>query len=128
MILAIESSCDETAVAIFDLKKFNGLAGDIFFNIYAILFREERILFPIVSEIIPEKELNSLIKESLEIGFHFTQPEIYSGEKAAFEPEFSGEVDLKTGHLSAEQIRLIFNHLPVDITFVDENNKVKFFS
>lgn len=111
-----------------DMKKFNRLAGDIFFNIYAIKFREERLLFPIVSELIPEKELNALIPESLEIGFPFVQPEIHSEERAATAPEISGEVDLKTGQLSAEQIRLIFNHLPVDITYVDENNQVKFFS
>jgi uncharacterized protein len=111
-----------------DLKKFNRLAGDIFFNIYAIKFREERILFPIISELIPEKELNLLVTESLEIGFPFVQPEIRSEETTVAESEISGEVDLKTGYLSAEQIRLIFNHLPVDITYVDENNKVKFFS
>ncbi len=112
----------------FDLKKFNRLAGDIFFNIYAIKFREERILFPIISEIIPENELNKLMAESLEIGFPFIQPEA-SEEKTLQTPaEISGEIDLKTGYLSAEQIRLIFNHLPVDITYVDENNQVKFFS
>jgi DUF438 domain-containing protein len=44
-------------------------------------------------------------------------------------PELNSDVvDLKTGSLSPELIRLIFNHLPVDITYVDENNKVKFFS
>ena len=37
-------------------------------------------------------------------------------------------VQLQTGALSAEQILLMINHLPVDITFVDEFNKVKFFS
>jgi PAS domain S-box-containing protein len=112
----------------FDMKKFNRLAGDIFFNIYAIKFREERILFPIITGIIPEPELNGLMNESLEIGFPFVQPEILaeSNEKATSEP--SGEVDLKTGFLSAEQIRLLFNHLPVDITYVDENNKVRYFS
>jgi len=112
----------------FDLKKFNRLAGDIFFNIYAIKFREERILFPIVSEIIPENELNTLIPESLEIGFPYISPEILPKTNDTATTELSGEVDLKTGHLTAEQIRLIFNHLPVDITYVDENNKVKFFS
>jgi uncharacterized protein len=112
----------------FDLKKFNRLTGDLFFNIYTIKFREERILFPIISEIIPENELNALISESLEIGFPFISPEILPETTDAATFELSGEVDLKTGHLSAEQIRLIFNHLPVDITYVDENNKVKFFS
>lgn len=112
----------------FDLKKFNRLAGDIFFNIYAIKFREERILFPIVAQMISEKELNSLIGESIEIGFPFIQPEKLTEVVLRNGTEISGDVDLKTGYLSAEQIRLVFNHLPVDITYVDENNKVKYFS
>ena len=112
----------------FDIKLFNRLAGDLFFNIYAVKFREERILFPIVTDIIPNEEINILIDESLEIGFVFIQPESYQQEKLLPDTELSGEVDLKTGILTAEQIRLIFNHLPVDITYVDENNKVKYFS
>lgn len=112
----------------FDLKKFNRLAGDIFFNIYAIKFREERILFPIVAQMISEKELNSLIGESIEIGFPFIQSEKLTEVVLRNGTEISGDVDLKTGYLSAEQIRLVFNHLPVDITYVDENNKVKYFS
>jgi PAS domain S-box-containing protein len=111
-----------------DLKKFNRLAGDVFFNIYAIKFREERILFPIISDLIPENELDNLFGESLEIGFPFVQPEVSEQENQLTSAEISGEIDLKTGRMSADQIRLIFNHLPVDITYVDENNKVKFFS
>lgn len=112
----------------FDLKKFNRLAGDIFFNIYAIKFREERILFPIITGIIPENELNGLLAESLEIGFPFVQPEIAQSEKTSGETSHSGEINLQTGSLTPEQIRLVFNHLPVDITYVDENNKVRYFS
>ena len=112
----------------FDLKKLNRLVGDLFFNIYAIKFREERILFPVISGIIPENELNALIAESLKIGFPFISPEIWNEATNTATSERSGEVDLKTGYLSAEQIMLIFNHLPVDITYVDENNKVKFYS
>jgi hypothetical protein len=112
----------------FDLKKFNRLAGDIFFNIYAIKFREERILFPIISGIIPENELNALTGESLEIGFSFIQPETKIAENISGESDHPEEINLKTGFLTPEQIRLVFNHLPVDITYVDENNKVRYFS
>ena len=112
----------------FDLKAFNRLSGDIFFNMYAIKFREERILFPVASDFIPENKLNELFRESLEIGFPYINPEITAPEVLTHPGISSTEVDLKTGFLSAEQIRLLFNHLPVDITYVDENDKVKFFS
>ena len=38
------------------------------------------------------------------------------------------DVPLKVGALSPEQVSLMLTHLPVDITFVDENDKVLFYS
>uniref|UniRef100_UPI0032179DFE DUF438 domain-containing protein n=1 Tax=uncultured Draconibacterium sp. TaxID=1573823 RepID=UPI0032179DFE len=111
----------------FELKEFNRLAGDLFFNMNAIKFREERILYPLVSEIIPDSELENLFPESIEIGFPFFTPEIDEKETTNADT-IIGEVNLDTGSLSFEQIKLLFNHLPVDITFVDEFNKVKYFS
>lgn len=35
---------------------------------------------------------------------------------------------LQVGSMSLEQIALIFTHLPVDVTFVDEGNDVRFYS
>lgn len=34
----------------------------------------------------------------------------------------------ETGNMTLEQVLLVFNHLPVDITVVDENDKVLFFN
>lgn len=112
----------------FSLKLFNRLVGDLFFNIYAIKFREEQILYPMVQEIIPEKILDLLFMESLEIGFPYFQPKISLAYEKMNNDTETGEIDLETGYLSVDQIRLLFNHLPVDITFVDENDKVKYFS
>jgi PAS domain S-box-containing protein len=111
----------------FDLKIFNRLVGDFFFNVYAVKFREERILYPLVQEVVPEKELNSLFAESLETGFPFYTPAFIDENVELKETEVT-RVDLETGNLSVEQIKLLFNHLPVDITFVDENDKVVYFS
>ena len=111
----------------FDLKIFNRLVGDFFFNVYAIKFREERILYPLAEEVIPAEILNSLFKESLEIGFPFYTPVFVPDNEQKDESE-ENRIDLETGNLTVEQIKLLFNHLPVDITFVDENNKVVYFS
>jgi DUF438 domain-containing protein len=111
----------------FDLKYFNRLIGDLFFNINAVKFREERILYPFVNEHISEKTLNSLFAESIEIGFPFYQPELVF-ETIQPEKLDSEQIDLETGNLTVEQIKLLFNHLPVDITYVDEYDKVLYFS
>ena len=112
----------------FDLRKFNRLTGDIFFNMLAIKFREERILFPFIQENISKNLLNSLFKDSLEIGFPFFQPKSIADDELTKKTTNDDEINLKSGLLSVEQIRLLFNHLPVDITFVDENNKARYFS
>ncbi len=123
----VKAAIDELGKPEFDLKAFNRLVGDFFFNTYAIKFREERLLYPLVQEVVPEAILNSLFAESLEIGFPFYQPEI--AKNLSIENEkVKNRIDLETGNLSVEQIKLLFNHLPVDITFVDENDKVAYFS
>lgn len=40
----------------------------------------------------------------------------------------SNELSLNTGSLTVEQIDLVLTHLPVDVTFVDENDVVRYFS
>lgn len=110
-----------------DLKSFNKNVGDIFFNMLAIKFREERILFPYILSTISESQLDSMKHEASELGYPYIQAEMQSipEEKTFIDGNF---IDLGTGKVSVEQIKLIFNHLPVDITFVDENNKVCYFS
>lgn len=38
------------------------------------------------------------------------------------------QMPLQVGSMTLEQITLIFTHLPVDVTFVDEGNDVRFYS
>lgn len=38
------------------------------------------------------------------------------------------ELDVRQGKMTLEQINLMFRHLPVDLSFVDENDIVKFYS
>ena len=38
------------------------------------------------------------------------------------------QLPLQVGSMTLEQIALIFTHLPVDVTFVDEGNDVQFYS
>jgi DUF438 domain-containing protein len=110
-----------------NLKVFNRWVGDVFFNMMSIKMREEKIIFPYLLETIDEMELNEKLAESSSIGLPFVQQkkEPVKTPKATIKDQTA---DLETGFLSVEQIKLIFNHLPVDITYVDENNTVRYFS
>ncbi len=121
----IKSILHEQAI---NLPKFNQLSGEIYFSMYAMKFREEKILFQLIPETIAQDELEKCYVESIEHGFAYLN-NFEEIKKQGNENHSSTEwVDLETGTLSSQQIALVFNHLPVDITFVDENNKVKYFS
>ena len=40
----------------------------------------------------------------------------------------NGDIDLGTGYVSVEELKAIFEALPVDVTFIDRNDRVRFFS
>ena len=114
----------------FELKKFNKFSGDIFFNMYAIKFREEKILFPVILQTISEESLQEMLNQSIDLGFPYITKLVGASTLQHHKTSTlqHNKIDLKTGILSPEQIKLIFNHLPVDITYVDENDTVKYFS
>ncbi|HEY8344527.1 MAG TPA: DUF438 domain-containing protein [Bacillota bacterium] len=103
-----------------------------------MIFKEENILFPMAMETLTEDEWWSVAKESAEIGFCLTGPSgewkpvnINVEDKVQAEgerPVDEGYIRFETGLLSPEEIDSIFNTLPVDITFVDREGTVKYFS
>ncbi len=122
-----------------DLKRLNRLLGDLFFTMYAIRFREEYILFPVIYDLIPEKVWDDMMEQSMREGFAFIEtPEmktIAKEKKEHLEHEVKDVIsdpeamlDMGTGLLKLEQAIMMLNHLPVDMTFVDENDQVRYFS
>ncbi len=116
-----------------DPKIVNRLAGYIFFNMYAIKFREEKILFPRILETIPKEKLEQMLIQSLDLKWPFVSPpeSLINSLKNSNNTDKNNNsqlIDLKTGKLFPDQIRWMMNHLPVDVTYVDENNKVRYFS
>ena len=111
-----------------DLQKFNRLSGDLFFNMLAIKFREEKVLFPLMMHTVPVDEINEMLEHSRDFRYPYVRPEFTDEDPAHPADTEADRISLETGKLTAKQIKLLFNHLPVDITFVDEYNKVQYYS
>lgn len=112
---------------VFDVEQFNKISSKVYFNIGTIIFREERILFPVMLETFNVDDFDDMLQQAAEIGLHFVDiPKVDSTPKVT---QTTGQqIQFKTGTLKLEQAELIFNHLPVDVTFVDEHDTVQFFS
>ena len=127
----IKSILEQLKDGVENFKVFNRCVGDVFFNMLTIRFREEKILFPYILSTVDKDQLDNMKQQAIELGFPFIQP-AYMHSSVVNTPEnTSGNpslLDLGTGALELEQIKMVFSHLPVDITYVDEHNKVRFFS
>lgn len=129
------------------LSQYNGQAEDIgvmltniIQEVNEMIFKEENILLPMALDKLTEDEWVKIARESDEIGFCLTAPEqewiperADEPEGAAVQSEAVGEspqgfIRFETGLLSLHQLETVLNHLPVDLTFIDENDVVRYFS
>ncbi|MFV0391570.1 MAG: DUF438 domain-containing protein [Paludibacteraceae bacterium] len=95
--------------------------------------KEEEILLPMSLDTLNESEWYEIAKQSLEIGFCLYDPVVDWKPQGIEEnvndiQQNGGRVQLPSGSFSAEEIMAILNTLPADITFVDKDDKVKYFS
>lgn len=111
----------------FDLNGFNRAIAALFFNMHAIKLRDVHILFPFFRKQIEYFHDPVLLNECIQAGFPYFQPHPVEISNNETFPD-KREIKLDTGHFTLEQLELLFKHLPVDITYVDENDKVCYFS
>lgn len=129
-------------------KMIHGLAG--------MIFKEEKILLPVSLEMLTDDEWGQVARGTEELGmFLIDRPEPWAPrDDVSHRPESPteeftaggdrpkpipfkgpgartsavGAINLDEGFLTPEQINLMLGHLPVDITFVDEFDEVKYYN
>ena len=100
--------------------------------IEGMIMKEEEILFPMAMDTLTEEEWFRVYSETLEFGFCLIDPEDEwkpSGIKVEKQEYVdAGAIQLSSGSFNIDELEALFIHLPIDITFVDANDKVAFFS
>ncbi|MFA7067219.1 MAG: DUF438 domain-containing protein [Dysgonamonadaceae bacterium] len=97
-----------------------------------MIMKEEEILFPMAMDTLTEEEWYKIYSETIEFGFCLIDPEDEwkpAGlivEKQQYVE--SGAIQLSSGSFDIKQLEALFLHIPIDITFVDADDKVSFFS
>ncbi len=97
--------------------------------------KEEDILFPMSLDLLTTEDWYEIHKQTLEFGFTLYDPEtdwkpegIFTEDTQGVTLSHAGAVQLPSGSFTAEEIMAILNTVPVDMTFVDRNDKVKYFT
>ncbi|MDO4779138.1 MAG: DUF438 domain-containing protein [Tissierellia bacterium] len=138
----------------FDLKSLEEKFYEFKEYILDLMEKEETILYPTSLEMISEKEFAEMAIGDIEIGYclisspkfehveTISESENENSRNGSFKDELSKllskynigswtedtPMNVKQGIMSLNQINLLFQHLPVDISYVDEKDIVAFYS
>ncbi len=113
--------------------RLQGIAGELAALLESHFYKENNILFPAALELLTEEEWAGTSRQFAEIGywkvlpFRPGQPEQVE-ENAPNPALVDGEIPFAIGTLPLLALEPILNSLPVDLTFVDAEDTVRYFS
>ncbi len=122
------TGADLKATIRFVLKPFTESAGEM-------IFKEENILFPMSLDTLTDSEWFGIYKHSIEFGFCLYdpvdewQPEgVQTDAEHVTEGTIDDRIQLPSGSMLPEELKLILNTIPFDLTFVDKDDTVRYFT
>ena len=98
-----------------------------------MIFKEENILLPMAQQTLTENEWGEVWSSSPQYGWCLVEPQKgYAPPKNLGAPTpvvpGSGSIIMPSGHVTVEQLTAVLSTLPMDLTFVDANDRVAFFT
>ena len=105
------------------------LIGEYYYTMYGINQKEQLILYPVAVTLLSDKVFQMMFEESFEYGFALIEVRQATPTNKKSQLEFSdGLFKTKTGILNLKELDLVLNYIPLDITFVDKDDKVRYFN
>jgi hypothetical protein len=98
-----------------------------------MIFKEENILFPMSLQTLTQNEWAEIWSASPQYGWCLVEPQngyhppVATAVATGTVPK-DGTIMMPTGHVSVEQLTAVLSTLPLDLTFVDAEDRVAFFS
>lgn len=111
-------------------RKLSIAASRLFDTLTSHFFKENNILFPTALKLITASEWEKIKKGFDEIGYTYHRAIDKREEEVLEERESISEgiIRFPTGELKIEELKAILDTIPVDITFIDRDDTVKYFN
>ena len=126
-VSTIEAVSPDEAATITELVLLPAVKG-----VSDMISKEEEILLPMSMDKLTDDDWYSVYKQTNEFGYCLYDPQVEwkpEGLKiSAITYNTGSNIQLTTGSFNLNEIEALFMTLPIDITFVDKDDKVKFFS
>lgn len=97
-----------------------------------MISKEEEILLPMCLDTLKEEEWYEIFKQSIEYGFCLYDPKVsWRPEGIELEKSVSdetGKIQLPSGSFQVPELLAVLNSIPFDMTFVDKDDRVRYFT
>ena len=101
-------------------------------GIMDMIMKEEEILLPMCMDKLTDEDWYQVYQQTMEFGFCLYDPQVEwkpEGIEVGEVTYANGKnIQLPTGSFAIGELAALFSLMPVDLTFVDQDDKVKFFS
>lgn len=101
-------------------------------NLRSHIYKENNILYPTAMRLIDDDEWKEIKKECDELGYCcFTPADVARKEKGEAKKEAEmeeGRIVFETGAFSKDELEAMLDTLPVDVSFVGEDDTVRYFN
>jgi len=98
----------------------------------SMIYKEEEILFPMCLDTLTEEEWYEIYRQSTEIGYCLYDPlDTWKPEGITISEEtktVDGRIQLPSGSFTVPELTAVLNTIPFDLTFVDKDDTVRFFT
>lgn len=124
-----------------DWMTLNRAIGNYYFGAFGMIQKEEIIVYPIASGTIPKEDWAEMNRQSFEYSFPFIdtpklkkEEENKKGQKENLQDNRQDNLNNLSNPLDPlaeaflQRATMLFDSLPLDITYVDENDKVRYFN
>lgn len=119
-----------------DTRDLNMVFTNLRKRIEDMIFKEEMIMLPMITEDVTQEEWFEVAYDSIEIGYCLVAPEedwvpytqsFYDRVKSDLAMK-DQKIHFKSGVLRLEEVEAILNTLPIDMTFIDAEDKFRYFN
>lgn len=114
-----------------------GDVNEIMLEVEEMIYKEDKILFPTAVDLLSQEDWDKVGHGEEEIGYAWITPikpiffdtvDTTEVVEAEVKIDSTGSIPMRTGNLTIEQINLLLTNIPVETSFIDENDRVLFYS
>jgi DUF438 domain-containing protein len=103
-----------------------------FLAIEEMIFKEEQILLPMSMDSLSDGEWYAVYKQSPSVGFCLFDPAVdwrpAEPFEEAIEAKEESRIELPSGSFTPKELNAVLNTIPFDLTFVDKDDTVRYFT